>query len=391
MSETWARVRLSDAIRVQYGRALPVGQRDEAEVIPVVGSAGRMTGTQSKLVDGPAIVIGRKGSVGSVHLCPDGAWPLDTTYYAKIPETLDPRFLAHQLKSLGLHRLDSSTAVPSLRRQSLEAQEVLVPPIDQQRRIVEILEGHLSRLDAGGANLATAEVRLGLVKDAFTGVAPELLSAPMKTLGQILAAPLGNGKSVPTADEGFPVLRLTAMRDGLIDLNERKTGQWAAEDAISFRVSEGDVFVARGNGSLKLVGRAARVADAPDPVAYPDTMIRMRLDPNLVRADYATAVWNSRIVRRQIEARARTTAGIYKVNQADLRGIMLPVPSLAEQLILMERVDDWSYTVRATLRSVETAKHRAEVLRRSLLAAAFSGRLTGSTTDIDRVKEMAGV
>lgn len=315
--------------------------------------------------------------------------------FRAIPD-VDPRFLEYYLLSPNAQAaIDSmktgiSESGLNLTKSRFLGLPVPVAPLAQQQRIVEILDDHLSRLDAGTDILATAEVRLGLVTEAITGVASELLSAPMRMLENVLAAPLSNGRSVPTAEEGFPVLRLTAMRDGVVDLNERKIGQWSAEDALSFRVAEGDVFAARGNGSLRLVGRAARVVEAPDPIAYPDTMIRMRPDANLVRADYLTAVWNSRIVRRQIETRARTTAGIYKVNQADLRGIVLPVPSLADQLMFVNRVESWSDAVRATLRTVQMAKRREVALRRSLLTAAFSGRLTGSTSDNDRVEEMAG-
>jgi type I restriction enzyme, S subunit len=44
-----------------------------------------------------------------------------------------------------------------------------------------------------------------------------------------------------------------------------------------------------------------------------------------------TLVWNSPIARHQIESMARTTAGIYKVNQKHLESVKMPVPSLDAQ------------------------------------------------------------
>lgn len=397
----WTKARLGDLGRYINGRGFKKSEwgasgRPIIRIQNLTGSSNSFNYFDGEVADRHVVrpgdlLISWAATLGAYFWAgPEG---LLNQHIFRVESSIEPRFHKYLLdfKIDELYAQTHGSGMVHITRGKFDAIEVLLPPRDEQRQIVEILESHLSRLDSGAANLTSAEVRLGLVTDSFTGAAPELLSAPMKTLGQVLAMPLGNGKSVPTATEGFPVLRLTAMRDGVIDLNERKTGQWSAEDALSFRVSEGDVFAARGNGSLKLVGRAARVADVPDPVAYPDTMIRIRPDPNLVRADYLTAVWNSRIVRRQIEARARTTAGIYKVNQTDLRGIMLPVPSLEEQRVFVERVNDWSYAVRATLRSVQKAKRRETALRRSLLAAAFSGRLTGSTLGIDRAEEMAGV
>ena len=74
------------------------------------------------------------------------------------------------------------------------------------------------------------------------------------TVAQVLSKPLANGCSVKSANRGFPVLRLTAVRNGIIDLTERKTGAWTAQEAASFLVRAGDFLVSRGNGSLRLVG-----------------------------------------------------------------------------------------------------------------------------------------
>lgn len=268
---------------------------------------------------------------------------------------------------------------------------VPVPPFDEQQRIVEILDDHLSRLDVGERNLTVAGVRLGSLIEAFIGTAAEVAQASLFPLAEALAKPLGNGRSVPTSEVGFPVLRLSAMRGGSIDLDERKIGRWTAETAKPFLVKKDDVFIARGNGSLKLVGRAARVVSEPDPVAFPDTMIRVRADARIVRADFLTAIWNSRSTRRQIEAIARTTAGIYKVNQGDLRSIALPIPSLDEQDSFMARLNSLSSAVRIMAADIEIGQRRAQTLRRALLAAAFSGKLTGSASDLDRIEEMADV
>ena len=70
------------------------------------------------------------------------------------------------------------------------------------------------------------------------------------------------------------------------------------------------------------MGSAGRVLDEPTPVAFPDTMIRVRLDPNVISADFFLWIWNSRTGRSQIETAARTTAGIYKINQDHVSGFV---------------------------------------------------------------------
>lgn len=107
---------------------------------------------------------------------------------------------------------------------------------------------------------------------------PAWAEAPLSSL---LAEPLANGRSVPDGD-GFPVLRLSALRENAVDFSERKSGSWTEKEAEPFLVKGGDLLVARGNGSLRLVGRARLVPSNPPRVAFPDTMIRVRPRPEVV-------------------------------------------------------------------------------------------------------------
>jgi hypothetical protein len=140
----WALTSVGQVLSLKYGKALDPTLRDPNAPSPVVGSVGRMTGTHEPLVDEPVVLIGRKGNVGAVQLVSTGCWPIDTTYYAAIPRNLDARFLLHQLIALEMKKLDSSTTTPSLRRQDLEEQRLVVPPLDEQHRIVELLDDHTS-------------------------------------------------------------------------------------------------------------------------------------------------------------------------------------------------------------------------------------------------------
>ncbi len=100
--------------------------------------------------------------------------------------------------------------------------------------------------------------------------------------------------------------------------------------ASRFKIKKGDFLIVRGNGSRDLVGRGGLVS-SDDEVAFPDTMIRARIDPERAMPQYVQHVWDWVGVRRQIERAARTTAGILKVNQPILEGITLPLPTLDEQ------------------------------------------------------------
>lgn len=208
---------------------------------------------------------------------------------------------------------------------------VPVAPTNEQRRIVAKIEELFSELDKGVESLTTAREQLkayrqSLLKHAFAGkLTEEWRSSHDSTpswqtvpVAELLAVPLCNGRSVKDRAGGFPVLRLTALKQGRMDLTENKQGAWDRTTAQPFLVAEGDFFVARGNGSKSLVGMGGLVGEVTHDVAFPDTMIRLRLDTSKVIPRYFALCWNSRLVRQQIERDARTTAGIYDFLLLDL-------------------------------------------------------------------------
>ena len=203
----------------------------------------------------------------------------------------------------------------------------------------------------------------------------ECLSWPSVRVRALLGAPLINGRSAKDREGGFPVLRLTAFQSGKIDLRESKEGDWSKEDAEPFLVKRGDIFISRGNGSRKLVGIGGGVLNEPTPVAFPDTMIRVRPDTSAVRPEYFLLAWNSWTVRQQIEKAARTTAGIYKINQGHIRGFVLPLPSLVEQAEIVQILNKRLESVDTLQAEMDANLARAEALRQSILRRAFSGQL----------------
>ncbi len=255
-----------------------------------------------------------------------------------------------------------------------------LPPLPEQRRIVEALETQFTRLDAAATSLERAQANLKRCREAVLQAVVEgrlggVGSWPTTTLGEVLASPLCHGKSVPTRDDGFPVLRLTAIRRGTIDITERKGGDWTRDDARAFLVRPGDFLVARGNGSIRLVGRGGLAPEKCDEVAFPDTMIRVRVREDSLLPRFMRLVWDAPPVRRQIESMAKTTAGIHKINQRDMRSIFVPIPSLSDQTTTLVEAERQLSVIDATNSAVGIQLVHVARLRQSLLRLGFDGRL----------------
>ena len=195
------------------------------------------------------------------------------------------------------------------------------------------------------------------------------------SVDQLSPGDLTNGRSVPTAQAGAKVLRLTAVKEGRIDLREFKVGAWSEEDAKSFAVVEGDLLIVRGNGSLTLVGRAGLVGHVVDQVAYPDTMIRLRVMDSVVSSSWVGLVWDSYLVRTHLERRARTSAGIYKIAQPDIAIAPVPVPGVAEQARIRELFQQQLEQIIAMQTMLEAGLRHSAAQRQNILRAAFAGQL----------------
>lgn len=123
--EGWTAGTIGDVVELKYGKALKADVRRGGDVA-VVSSAGVVGWHDESFVDGPAIVVGRKGNVGSVHWVDGPCWPIDTAYY--VATGLPLRFVVEQLRCTEF--TNSHAAVPGLSREGAYARPFLVPPAD---------------------------------------------------------------------------------------------------------------------------------------------------------------------------------------------------------------------------------------------------------------------
>ena len=133
------KVLLGDIIELAYGKSLPQRSRIPGR-FPVFGSNGQVDTHNKSLVGGPGIIIGRKGSVGEVIWSKQNFWPIDTTYYVKLknPDN-DLRYWYYVLKTLGLNKLNSHSAIPGLNRDIAYIKLVPLRSMLEQKKIADIL------------------------------------------------------------------------------------------------------------------------------------------------------------------------------------------------------------------------------------------------------------
>src|SRR5690554_4983608 len=117
MSADWVNTTIGEYCPFIYGKALKKDDRDNNGKISVYGSNGAVDKHSEALVKQPGIIIGRKGSVGEVHLSEEAFWPIDTAFYVTMDDLEELWFIYYLLKSVGLNQMNSDSAVPGLNRE----------------------------------------------------------------------------------------------------------------------------------------------------------------------------------------------------------------------------------------------------------------------------------
>jgi len=152
--EGWKRKPLGEFITLNYGKALKADDRVEGEY-PVFGSSG-IVGTHEKpLVQGPGIIVGRKGNVGSVYWSSKSFCPIDTVYFIG-PERSD-LYLFYALRHM--HFISTDVAVPGLNRDFAYSRPLLVPEPRIVRDFLETavpLHEQIAKLDEMNKKLRAA-------------------------------------------------------------------------------------------------------------------------------------------------------------------------------------------------------------------------------------------
>ncbi len=154
----WRRRTLGESIKLNYGKALKAEIRVDGDYA-VYGSSG-IVGTHEKpLVPGPAIILGRKGNVGSVYWSSKSFYPIDTVYFVTTESS--SLYLFYALKNM--HFISTDVAVPGLNRDFAYSRPLLQPPSPLLRAFHEAvgpIHAQLDKLNEVNQKLCAARALL---------------------------------------------------------------------------------------------------------------------------------------------------------------------------------------------------------------------------------------
>ncbi|KAB5604141.1 restriction endonuclease subunit S [Bifidobacterium jacchi] len=283
-----------------------------------------------------------------------------------------PAYLMYFFRAGLLQRVIQQHSQGITNRQRIKEDELLsfpiqLPPLDEQCRIVEILD----RADAIRAKRRHMLADFDELKQSVFAEISSSDQFPTVKTGDVI---LDMRNGVSPSKKGTvraTVLTLSAITQGVFDTSAVKDGTFDVEPASDKRVTSRDFYMCRGNGNKNLVGVGAYSNENRPDLVFPDTVIAGTVDENRVLLPYLEMIWRSRPVRNQIEQHARTTNGTYKVNQQSLSNIDIPLPPISLQREFARRVE----SIAAARAKVERALALDDELFASLQSRAFRGEL----------------
>lgn len=152
----WEPKQLKDIVELAYGKALKKTDRVAGDV-PVYGSGGLTGYHNQSLVEGPGIIVGRKGTVGSVYWEPKAFYPIDTVFYVKPKAGYSLVYCHLVLQNLGLKDMNTDAAVPGLNRNNAYRLDVVTPSEAVLDKFEEIMQSFQSKVDANNAQNSNLE------------------------------------------------------------------------------------------------------------------------------------------------------------------------------------------------------------------------------------------
>ncbi len=370
----WPLTRLGDICEFKYGKSLPETARAGGD-ISVFGSNGVVGAHNSALTEGPTIVIGRKGSHGEVNFSPASCWPIDTTYYVDRSATkADIRWLFHRLCGAGLNQMNRAAAVPGLNREDAYRVEILLPPLEEQRRIAAILDQTETLRTQRRTALALLDsLTQSLFLDMFGDPLDNTKRWEWRCMSELFETSPIFGTMIPgEAERGsWLCLRVANIQDWQLTLEDKKYVDLPTSAVERHSVKAGDLLMARAIASQEHLGKCVVAQPGDELWAFDSHLMRLRF-----RADRAVPEFIRQLLRtpggRNIFLKASRKSSVqYNINTKEISALEVPVPPLPLQQTFATRI--------ASIEALKATHRRAlaalDALFASLQQRAFAGQL----------------
>jgi type I restriction enzyme, S subunit len=378
---SWYNGVLQDLVFLQRGFDITKAEQQPG-MIPVISSSGVNSFHSEPKVKGPGIIVGRKGTVGSVHFSETDFWPHDTTLWSKDLKGNNPKFIYYFLQTLQLSRYDTGNSNPTLNRNHIHNLPIRKPDRATQDRIADILSAYDDLIGNNRRRIKLLEeaarqlYREWFVRLRFPGHEhTKIVDGVPEGWGRRILGELceritdGSHWSPKEVDEGMPMASVKDMQEWDFDVDTcRQISDEDYRQLISndCRPRLGDILVAKDGANLNK--HTFLIVEERELVILSSIAILRPLQ--LVNSEFLTATLKSDVVSQALKNKV-SGAAIPRIVLKDFRNLQLLVPPRPLQ-------DGWEQSCGASMqlcRKLTKINNQLAKARNLLLPRLMDGRI----------------
>jgi type I restriction enzyme S subunit len=361
MREGWTETTLGDIASWSSGKNLSSDKRNETGLIPILGANGIIGRTNEVLLDEELITVGRVGACGETHRSSGPVWVSDNALIVIPTEQVTFDLLFYVLSTFNYQSIISGTTQPLITQSKMKSQIVNLPPLAEQKRIVDVVSSVDTYIDALQQQADTA-------RTARNAVLHELLSVggddwTETTLGDV--ATWGSGGTPKSGESAYydgdiPWCVIGDLTEGEVFLTEKCITSEGLKNSSAKVVEPGAVMIAMYGASIGRTGIVGRPMATNQAIAFAYPSVET-LDNRFLLSFLQT--------QKLHFVEAGQGAAQPNISQTVLKAWPILLPPLDEQKRIVEIVTSMDDVIQSTEQAVTDAKN----LRSGLLSDLLSG------------------
>lgn len=257
----------------------------------------------------------------------------------------------------------SGTTRSRISRSNLGQIELPLPPLDEQRRIAEVLRAADAAIEAERSYHSQIETVTSLVRERLIW---SDASIPMIKLDECVSA-MRNGAVYDARSQAGDALvtRIETIADGEIDYG--RTGRCQLDTKLSaYRMESGDILFSHIN-SVKHIGKTAIKRDDRE-LYHGMNLMLLRANSSVVLPEYLYAVLLTETARAYFREHARVAVNQASLNKKDIGSFEMPCPSTEAQIKIVGQLAALEASARSSSDSLKHMRHVAKAVRFDLLS-----------------------
>lgn len=282
-----------------------------------------------------------------------------------------------------------TTGITSIKSSAIKSFKLPLAPITEQKKIVAKLDSLMERINVNKERLdkipqILKRFRQSVLAAAVAGKLTEDWREENKVKEKwrtetfeacINELRNGLGAKPSLSPPGVPILRISSVRPGSVDFNDVRYYTAKENNIDKYYLNNTDLLFTRYNGSIEFLGVCALVNNVNGKIVYPDKLMRVRVNNEILNPNYCEYFFQSETARSQVLGFAKSSAGQNGISGGDLKKVIVTLPPIKEQEEIVSKIESLFTFADKIEERYTKAKQQLDKLPQSILAKAFRGEL----------------